>query len=423
MDILLIGSGGREHAMAWKIAQNSMVDKVFVAPGNAGIELEEKLENLAIDPNDFVALANFAEGNKISLTIVGPEQPLVGGIVDFFIERNLRIFGPSKKAAQLEGSKSFTKDFLSRHNIPSAEYKKFTSLKLAIAYLDTKDAPIVVKADGLAAGKGVVVAQTVSEAKQAATNMLEGGAFGDAGHQIVIEEFLDGEEASFIVVVDGENILPMATTQDHKARDNGDKGPNTGGMGAYSPAPVVTKEVYDRIMSEVIEPTVTGMAQEGNIYSGFLYAGLMIMSDGSPKVIEYNCRFGDPEAQVILPRLKTDLVTAMLAVVEGGLGHFSMRWDERSAVTVVMAAKGYPGPYSKGSEIRGLKESGRHKDTLIFHAGTVIDRDDNVLANGGRVLAVTGLGADGASARQTAYDAIGCIDWPDGFFRTDIAKG
>jgi len=316
MDILLIGSGGREHAMAWKIAQNSTVDKVFVAPGNAGIELEEKLENLAIDPNNFVALANFAESNKISLTIVGPEQPLVKGIVDFFTERNLRIFGPSKKAAQLEGSKSFTKDFLSRHNIPSAEYRKFTSLELAIAYLNTKDAPIVVKADGLAAGKGVVVAQTISEAKQAATEMLRENAFGEAGHQIVIEEFLNGEEASFIVVVDGENILPMATTQDHKARDNGDKGPNTGGMGAYSPAPVVTNEVYDRIMSEVIEPTVIGMAQEGNTYTGFLYAGLMIMSDGSPKVIEYNCRFGDPETQPIMMRLESDLLDLCNAVLD-----------------------------------------------------------------------------------------------------------
>ena len=417
MDILLIGSGGREHAMAWKIAQNSTVDKVFVAPGNAGTELEEKLENLAIDPNNFVALANFAESNKISLTIVGPEQPLVKGIVDFFTERNLRIFGPSKKAAQLEGSKSFTKDFLSRHNIPSAEYRKFTSLKRAIAYLDTKDAPIVVKADGLAAGKGVVVAQTVSEAKQAATNMLEGNAFGDAGHQIVIEEFLDGEEASFIVVVDGENILPMATTQDHKARDNGDKGPNTGGMGAYSPAPVVTKEVYDRIMNEVIEPTVTGMAQEGNTYSGFLYAGLMIMSDGSPKVIEYNCRFGDPETQPIMMRLESDLLDLCNAALDKKLSNHIIKWDTRAALGIVIAAGGYPNKYKTGDVITGLPVNSTNNK--VFHAGTSTV-DGNIVTNGGRVLCAVGLGANISCAREEAYKIAKEIHWEGSFFRNDI---
>jgi phosphoribosylamine--glycine ligase len=364
-----------------------------------------------------VALANFAKANKISLTIVGPEQPLVKGIVDFFIERNLRIFGPSKKAAQLEGSKSFTKDFLSRHNIPSAEYRKFTSLKRAIAYLDTKDAPIVVKADGLAAGKGVVVAQTVSEAKQAATNMLEGNAFGDAGHQIVIEEFLDGEEASFIVVVDGENILPMATTQDHKARDNGDKGPNTGGMGAYSPAPVVTKEVYDRIMHEVIEPTVTGMAQEGNTYSGFLYAGLMIMSDGSPKVIEYNCRFGDPETQPIMMRLESDLLDLCNAALDKKLSNHIIKWDTRAALGIVIAAGGYPNKYKTGDVITGLPVNSTNNK--VFHAGTSTV-DGNIVTNGGRVLCAVGLGANISCAREEAYKIAKEIHWEGSFFRNDI---
>ena len=345
MDILLIGSGGREHAMAWKIAQNSSVDRVFVAPGNAGIELEKKLENLAINPNNFAELANFAENNKISLTIVGPEQPLVEGIVDFFSKRNLRIFGPSKNAAQLEGSKSFTKDFLSRHKIPSAEYRTFSSLEQAITYLDTKDAPIVIKADGLAAGKGVVVAKSIQEAKQAATEILGENIFGEAGNRIVIEEFLDGEEASFIVVVDGENMLPMATTQDHKARDNGDKGPNTGGMGAYSPAPVITSVIYDRIISEVIRPTIRGMAEEGNTYVGFLYAGLMIMPDGTPKVIEYNCRFGDPETQPIMMRLKSDLLDLCNAALNKKLDSYKMKWDSRPALGVVMASGGYPKKY------------------------------------------------------------------------------
>jgi phosphoribosylamine--glycine ligase len=351
------------------------------------------------------------------LTIVGPEQPLVKGIVDFFTERNLRIFGPSKKAAQLEGSKSFTKDFLSRHNIPSAEYRKFTSLELAIAYLNTKDAPIVVKADGLAAGKGVVVAQTISEAKQAATEMLRENAFGEAGHQIVIEEFLNGEEASFIVVVDGENILPMATTQDHKARDNGDKGPNTGGMGAYSPAPVVTNEVYDRIMSEVIEPTVIGMAQEGNTYTGFLYAGLMIMSDGSPKVIEYNCRFGDPETQPIMMRLESDLLDLCNAVLDKKLSSHIIKWDTRAALGIVIAAGGYPNKYKTGDVITGLPlHSSNNK---VFHAGTsTVDGD--VVTNGGRVLCAVGLGANISCAREEAYKIAREIHWEGSFFRDDI---
>lgn len=418
MDILLIGSGGREHAMAWKIAQNSSVNKVFVAPGNAGIELEEKLENLIIDPNNFAELAKFAKNNKISLTIVGPEQPLVNGIVDFFTKRNLRIFGPSKKAAQLEGSKSFTKDFLHRHNIPSAEYKKFTSLDLAITYLDTKDAPIVIKADGLAAGKGVVVAKTISEAKQAATDMLGGNVFGEAGHRIVIEDFLNGEEASFIVVVDGKNILPMATTQDHKTRDNGDKGPNTGGMGAYSPAPVVTNEVYDRIMNEVIKPTVIGMAEEGNTYTGFLYAGLMIMPDGSPKVIEYNCRFGDPETQPIMMRLESDLLDLCNAALDKKLSSHTIKWDTRSALGVVIAAGGYPNKYNTGDVVAGLPVISSN-NSKVFHSGTSTV-DGNVVTSGGRVLCAVGLGANISYAKEEAYKVAKKIHWKRSFFRDDI---
>ncbi|MAD58068.1 MAG: phosphoribosylamine--glycine ligase [Porticoccus sp.] len=418
MDILLIGSGGREHAMAWKIAQNSSVDRVFVAPGNAGIELEKKLENLAINPNNFAELANFAENNKISLTIVGPEQPLVEGIVDFFSKRNLRIFGPSKNAAQLEGSKSFTKDFLSRHKIPSAEYRTFSSLEQAIAYLDTKDAPIVIKADGLAAGKGVVVAKSIQEAKQAATEILGENIFGEAGNRIVIEEFLDGEEASFIVVVDGENMLPMATTQDHKARDNGDKGPNTGGMGAYSPAPVITSVIYDRIISEVIRPTIRGMAEEGNTYVGFLYAGLMIMPDGTPKVIEYNCRFGDPETQPIMMRLKSDLLDLCNAALNKKLDSYKMKWDSRPALGVVMASGGYPKKYRIGDIISGLPFESSN-DSKIFHAGTLATKG-TIVTNGGRVLCAVGIGNDISEAKKEAYKVVKKIHWEKSFYREDI---
>ena len=418
MNILVIGSGGREHALAWKAAQSEGVKTVFVAPGNAGTALEPRLQNVDIGVDDFAALADFAEQNNIALTIVGPEQPLVDGIVDFFAERGLRAFGPSKGAAQLEGSKAFTKDFLARHHIPTADYQNFTEIEPALAYLQEKGAPIVVKADGLAAGKGVIVAMTLEEAENAVRDMLAGNAFGEAGHRVVIEEFLAGEEASFIVIVDGEHILPMATSQDHKARDNGDKGPNTGGMGAYSPAPVVTPEIHDRIMAEVIRPTVDGMAAEGNSYTGFLYAGLMIMPDGSPKVIEYNCRFGDPETQPIMMRLQSDLVALCNAALDKTLNQCETQWDQRAAVGVVLAAGGYPNSYPKGDIISGLpdQETG---DQKVFHAGTKMI-DGAVTTNGGRVLCAVGLGDTVTSAQQRAYQLVEQISWDKVYYRTDI---
>lgn len=418
MNILVIGSGGREHALAWKAAQSEGVKTVFVAPGNAGTALEPRLQNIDIGVDDFAALADFAEQNNIALTIVGPEQPLVDGIVDFFAERGLRAFGPSKGAAQLEGSKAFTKDFLARHHIPTADYQNFTEIEPALAYLQEKGAPIVVKADGLAAGKGVIVAMTLEEAENAVRDMLAGNAFGEAGHRVVIEEFLAGEEASFIVIVDGEHILPMATSQDHKARDNGDKGPNTGGMGAYSPAPVVTPAIHDRIMAEVIRPTVDGMAAEGNSYTGFLYAGLMIMPDGSPKVIEYNCRFGDPETQPIMMRLQSDLVALCNAALDKTLDQCETQWDQRAAVGVVLAAGGYPNSYPKGDIISGLpdQESG---DQKVFHAGTKMI-DGAVTTNGGRVLCAVGLGDSVTSAQQRAYQLVEQISWDKVYYRTDI---
>ena len=418
MNILVIGSGGREHALAWKAAQSEGVKTVFVAPGNAGTALEPRLQNVDIGVDDFAALADFAEQNNIALTIVGPEQPLVDGIVDFFAERGLRAFGPRKGAAQLEGSKAFTKDFLARHHIPTADYQNFTEIEPALAYLQEKGAPIVVKADGLAAGKGVIVAMTLEEAENAVRDMLAGNAFGEAGHRVVIEEFLAGEEASFIVIVDGEHILPMATSQDHKARDNGDKGPNTGGMGAYSPAPVVTPAIHDRIMAEVIRPTVDGMAAEGNSYTGFLYAGLMIMPDGSPKVIEYNCRFGDPETQPIMMRLQSDLVALCNAALDKTLNQCETQWDQRAAVGVVLAAGGYPNSYPKGDIISGLpdQESG---DQKVFHAGTKMI-DGAVTTNGGRVLCAVGLGDSVTSAQQRAYQLVEQISWDKVYYRTDI---
>jgi len=418
MNILVIGSGGREHALAWKAAQSEGVKTVFVAPGNAGTALEPRLQNIDIGVDDFAALADFAEQNNIALTIVGPEQPLVDGIVDFFAERGLRAFGPSKGAAQLEGSKAFTKDFLARHHIPTADYQNFTEIEPALAYLQEKGAPIVVKADGLAAGKGVIVAMTLEEAENAVRDMLAGNAFGEAGHRVVIEEFLAGEEASFIVIVDGEHILPMATSQDHKARDNGDMGPNTGGMGAYSPAPVVTPAIHDRIMAEVIRPTVDGMAAEGNSYTGFLYAGLMIMPDGSPKVIEYNCRFGDPETQPIMMRLQSDLVALCNAALDKTLNQCETQWDQRAAVGVVLAAGGYPNSYPKGDIISGLpdQESG---DQKVFHAGTKMI-DGAVTTNGGRVLCAVGLGDSVTSAQQRAYQLVEQISWDKVYYRTDI---
>lgn len=418
MNILVIGSGGREHALAWKAAQGKDVEKVFVAPGNAGTALEDKLENVAIGVGNFEALADFAEQNDVALTIVGPEAPLVDGIVDFFNARGLACFGPSKGAAQLEGSKAFTKDFLARHDIPTAAYGNFTEVEPALEFVHKMGAPIVIKADGLAAGKGVIVAESVQQAEMAVRDMLSGNAFGDAGCRVVVEEFLEGEEASFIVMVDGENILPMATSQDHKRVGDGDTGPNTGGMGAYSPAPVVTDSVFQRIMAEVIEPTVKGMAAEGNDYTGFLYAGLMITPDGTPKVIEYNCRFGDPETQPIMMRLQSDLVALCQAALEKRLDQASAEWDPRPALGVVLAAGGYPGSYRKGDAISGLDaETG--SDAKVFHAGTALD-GERVVTNGGRVLCATALGNSIREAQQGAYEAAKRIHWDGVFWRSDI---
>ncbi|HCT7987825.1 phosphoribosylamine--glycine ligase [Serratia liquefaciens] len=418
MNILIIGNGGREHALAWKAAQSPLADKVYVAPGNAGTALEPGLTNVEISATDIPALLTFAQRNDIGLTIVGPEAPLVIGVVDAFQAAGLKIFGPSQAAAQLEGSKAFTKDFLARHNIPSAEYQNFTEVEPALAYVRSKGAPIVIKADGLAAGKGVIVAMTLQEAEDAVQDMLAGNAFGDAGHRIVVEEFLDGEEASFIVMVDGENVVPMATSQDHKRVGDGDTGPNTGGMGAYSPAPVVTDEIHQRAMDQVIWPTVRGMAAEGNTYVGFLYAGLMISADGQPKVIEFNCRFGDPETQPIMLRLRSDLVELCLAGAEGKLDEKTSEWDERPALGVVLAAGGYPGDYNNGEVIQGLPQQ-ESADGKVFHAGTRMQGND-VLTSGGRVLCVTALGETVAQAQQRAYQLADGIQWPGSFCRKDI---
>lgn len=418
MNVLIIGSGGREHALAWKAAQSTAVKQVFVAPGNAGTATEAKCTNVALDIADFDSLANFAEQNQVELTIIGPEQPLVDGVVDFFSARSLRCFGPSQGAAQLEGSKAFTKDFLARHNIPTGYYQTFTDVTEALNYIKEQGAPIVVKADGLAAGKGVIVAMTEAEAEDAVRDMLAGNVFGEAGHRVVIEEFLDGEEASFIVLVDGSNILPMATSQDHKRVGEGDTGPNTGGMGAYSPAPVVTHAVFERIMQEVIEPTVKGMASEGNDYTGFLYAGLMISKEGAPKVIEYNCRFGDPETQPIMLRLQSDLVELCNAAIDKRLDQVSAQWDERAAVGVVLAAGGYPASYNKGDVITGIPtESATGK---VFHAGTKLD-NGQVVTSGGRVLCATALGNSVTQAQQLAYEQVQQISWDKVYYRNDIA--
>ncbi|AWB56428.1 phosphoribosylamine--glycine ligase [Colwellia sp. Arc7-D] len=419
MNVLVIGSGGREHALAWKAAQSSSVTKVFVAPGNAGTATEAKLENIAISAGDIPALVNFAKDNKVALTIVGPEQPLVDGVVDAFQAEGLMIFGPSAKAAQLEGSKSFTKDFLARNNIPTGSYQNFTEIEPALAYVREQGAPIVVKADGLAAGKGVIVAMTLAEAEDAIQDMLAGNAFGDAGHRVVIEEFLEGEEASFIVMVDGKNVLAFATSQDHKRAYNGDQGPNTGGMGAYSPAPVVTPEIHQRAMNEVIMPTVEGMAREGASYTGFLYAGLMIDTDGTPKVIEYNCRFGDPETQPIMMRLKSDLVELCMMACRGELDKATIDFDPRPAVGVVMAAAKYPASYPKGDIISGL-DTNKASDRKIFHAGTA-EKDGAIVTAGGRVLCATALGANVTKAQQAAYELLQQISWQGVEYRTDIA--
>ncbi|MEJ2315765.1 MAG: phosphoribosylamine--glycine ligase [Gammaproteobacteria bacterium] len=418
MNILIIGSGGREHALAWKAAQSPLADTVYVAPGNAGTALEPSVENVDIDISDFQAVIAFALNNEIGLTIVGPEAPLVNGVVDAFTAAGLKIFGPSRGAAQLEGSKAFTKDFLARHEIPTAAYGNFTDIDEALGYLDEVGAPIVIKADGLAAGKGVIVAMTLDEARAAVTDMLSGNAFGEAGHRVVIEEYLDGEEASFIVMADGKHALPMATSQDHKRVGDGDTGLNTGGMGAYSPAPVVTHEIYQRIMDEVINPTISGMAKEGYPYTGFLYAGLMIMADGTPKVIEYNCRFGDPETQPIMLRMRSDLVVHCLTALDGKLDEETTEWDERCSLGVVMAAGGYPGDYRTGDPISGLPDE-TSEETKVFHAGTRME-DDKVVTAGGRVLCVTALGRNVSEAQQKAYAQVDTISWDDAFCRRDI---
>ncbi len=418
MKILIVGGGGREHALAWKCAQSDKVSEVIVAPGNAGTALEAKVRNVDVSAEDIDALLQLAVTEDIGLTIVGPETPLVNGIVDRFEQEGLRCFGPSAAAAQLEGSKSFSKDFLQRHHIPTAAYQCFTELEPALDYIRKKGAPIVVKADGLAAGKGVVVAATVDEAVAAACDMLSAGRFGEAGSRIVVEEFLTGEEASFIVMTDGYDVLPLATSQDHKARDDGDIGPNTGGMGACSPAPIVTPALQERVMNDIIHPTLRGLAEENIPYRGFLYAGLMIAADGTPKVLEYNCRFGDPETQPIMSRLKSDLVEFCEATLDGTLGTQVADWDPRAALGVVMAAGGYPNEYAKGHVISGLPQdiddSGK-----VFHAGTRFNGED-VVTTGGRVLCVVGLGESMLDAKNKAYEIVDGIAWTDEFHRNDI---
>ena len=416
MKVLIIGSGGREHALAWQCSLFEEVEHVFVAPGNAGTDLEKKISNIQIDSENIPDLISFAKSEFIDITIVGPEAPLVMGVVDDFQDEGLVIFGPSKLASQLEGSKAFSKDFMHRNNIPTAFYEVFTESNLAIKYVKEMGTPIVIKADGLAAGKGVIIANTLSEAILAINDMLEGNRFGEAGSRVVIEEFLTGEEASFIVMVDGSNILPMATSQDHKSRDNGDKGPNTGGMGAYSPAPIVTPLVFDGVMEKIIKPTVEAMKAEGIPYTGFLYAGLMIDKKGITKVLEYNCRLGDPETQPIMMRLKSNLARLCISATQGDLDTVKGEWDERPSLGVVMAAKGYPESYKKGEIINlSLEEVG----SKIFHAGTKLDAG-NITSNGGRVLCATALGLDIKEAQEKAYQLVNSVSWDGSYFRTDI---
>ena len=418
MKILVVGGGGREHALAWKAAQSKLTDVVYVAPGNAGTALETSLRNVDIGAENIPGLLEFALKESIDLTIVGPEAPLVAGIVDEFEKAGLTIFGPTAVAAQLEGSKTFTKNFLERHSIPTAAYQSFTEVEPAIEYVKQQGTPIVVKADGLAAGKGVILAENEKQAVEAIRDMLAGNAFGEAGHRVVIEEFLFGEEASFICMVDGEDILPMATSQDHKARDNGDTGPNTGGMGAYSPAAIVTEEIEAQVITDIIMPTVRGMANEGARYRGFLYAGLMIDSEGKAKVLEYNCRFGDPETQPIMMRLKSDLVSLCLAACNGRLSKETTEWDERASLGVVLAARGYPFSYAKGEVIRNIPDE--TKSSKVFHAGTTMDDTQQILSHGGRVLCAVALGEDVNMAQVEAYHLVSEIDWNGAYFRTDI---
>ena len=418
MKVLVIGGGGREHALAWKAAQSPKVSQVFVAPGNAGTALESTLTNVAIAADDVPALLAFAKAEQIALTIVGPEAPLARGVVDAFRADGLQIFGPTQGAAQLESSKAFAKDFLARHPIPTAASQTFTDIAAAKAFVVEMGTPIVIKADGLAAGKGVIIAQTEAEAFAAIEDMLAGNKFGSAGSRVVVEEFLVGEEASFIVMVDGTHALPFASSQDHKARDDADKGPNTGGMGAYSPAPVVTPVVHDWVMQNVIYPTVRGMAAEGQVYTGFLYAGLMIAPDGTAKVLEFNCRFGDPETQPIMLRLQSDLVELCAAACAGKLNTMQIDFDSRAAVGVVLAAGGYPDDYRKGDVISGLPTAD-NREAKVFHAGTVL-KDGQVLTAGGRVLCATALGVNVTAAQQAAYQLVDQIHWDGVFSRRDI---
>ena len=415
MKILVVGSGGREHALAWKLAQSERVQMVYVAPGNGGTARDVRLQNVAI--TDLVALADFVEQEHIGLTVVGPEVPLAGGIVNLFRARGLKVFGPTREAAQLESSKDFAKAFMKRHGIPTAEYETFADARAAHAYVDAKGAPIVIKADGLAAGKGVVVAMTLEEAHAAVDHMLSDNAFGDAGARIVIEEFLAGEEASFIVMCDGKNVLPLATSQDHKRLLDNDQGPNTGGMGAYSPAPIVTPAMHARVMREIIMPTIQGMAKDGIQFTGFLYAGLMIDAAGTPKTLEFNCRMGDPETQPIMARLKTDLLGVMEHAVNGTLDQVELEWDRRTAVGVVLAAAGYPDAPRKGDAIHGIPAE--TADAVTFHAGTA-EVDGKLLTAGGRVLCVVGLGDNVKMAQKQAYEAVDKIGFEGMQFRRDI---
>ena len=418
MKVLIVGGGGREHALAWRAAQSGQVKSVYVAPGNAGTAMEPGITNIAVNAEDIEGLVTFARDEKIDLTIIGPEAPLVAGVVNAFNRNGLRCFGPTAEAAILEGSKSFTKEFLKRHHIPTADYEIFTDIEPAIAYIEKIDVPVVIKADGLAGGKGVIIAKTRKEAVNAVQEMLAANRFGAAGQRVVIEELLEGEEASFIVVSDGKNVLPLASSQDHKARDDGDNGPNTGGMGAYSPAPVVSSDIEKRILREVIEPTLAGLRREGVTYRGFLYAGLMITANGTPRVIEYNCRMGDPETQPIMVRLKSDLVNLCEATIEGRLSGQNAEWDTRAALGVVMAAGGYPAAYEKGAVIDGIPKLG--SDTCkVFHAGTAMS-DERIVTSGGRVLCVVGLGNSVAQARDVAYDQVSSINWNKVYFRNDI---
>ncbi len=417
MRILVVGGGGREHALCWAISASPLCTKLYCAPGNAGIA--QVAECIAVGAEDIAGQVALAQRLKIDFVVIGPDAPLVAGMADGFAAAGLKVFGPSKAAAQLEGSKSFTKELCRRHNIPTAAYERFTDLDKAIAYIKTQGVPIVVKADGLAAGKGVIVAETVEQAIDAVRDMLAGNRFGAAGASVVIEEFMAGEEVSLFALCDGEHVLPLVAAQDHKRAFDGDKGPNTGGMGAYSPVPLFDQAMFERSMREIILPTVRGMKAEGVPFKGVLYAGLMIDGNG-PRLVEYNCRFGDPECQVLMMRLKSDIVPALIACADGGLDHLDLRWSDQAALTVILATRGYPDAYKNGSEIRGLAEAGKVEGVEIFHAGTKAD-GSRILANGGRVLNVTAMAPTVEEARTRAYRAVDLIDWPEGFYRRDIA--